>query len=66
MLSLKQEAALQGPLSSEVLDQGDAVGAWTGPRLATILFATAETLKQACILIWRRQGYGQMRAAQDR
>ena len=53
MLSLKQEPALQGPLSSEVLDQGDAVGSWTGPRLAAVLFATAETLKQARTLIWR-------------
>ena len=47
LLSLKsQESQLQGPLSSEVLDQGDAVGAWTGPTLATVLFATAETLGQ--------------------
>lgn len=49
VLSLKQEPQLQGPLSSEVLDQGDAVGAWTGPRLAAVLFATAETLKQVSI-----------------
>jgi hypothetical protein len=44
--SLKQDESLQGSLSSSILDQGDAVGAWTGPRLAAILFPTAETLKQ--------------------
>ena len=48
---LKKEAELQGALSSKVLDQGDAVGAWFGKDqggpLAAILFATSETLKQA-------------------
>lgn len=44
--SLKQDQALQGSLSSSILDQGDAVGAWIGPKLAAILFPTAETLKQ--------------------
>ncbi|CAL5219287.1 g1091 [Coccomyxa viridis] len=47
---LKKEDQLQGPLSSKVLDQGDAVGAWFGKDqggpLAAILFATSETLKQ--------------------
>ena len=47
---LKKEDGLQGPLSSRVLDQGDAVGAWYGKDqggpLAAILFATSETLKQ--------------------
>ena len=47
---LKKEDGLQGPLSSKVLDQGDAVGAWYGKGqggpLAAILFATSETLKQ--------------------
>ena len=47
---LKREAGLQGPLSSRVLDQGDAVGAWYGKDqggpLAAVLFATSETLKQ--------------------
>ena len=47
---LKKEGELQGPLSSKVLDQGDAVGAWFGKDqggpLAAILFATSETLKQ--------------------
>ncbi len=46
--SLKKDEALQGPLSARILDQGDAVGAWTSPRLAAILFPTPETLKQAC------------------
>lgn len=45
--SLKKNDALQGPLSARILDQGDAVGAWTAPRLAAILFPTPETLKQA-------------------
>lgn len=44
---LKKDEALQGPLSARILDQGDAVGAWTSPRLAAILFPTPETLKQA-------------------
>lgn len=47
---LKKDDQLQGPLSSKVLDQGDAVGAWFGKDqggpLAAILFATSETLKQ--------------------
>ena len=47
---LKKEDGLQGPLSSRVLDQGDAVGAWYGKDqggpLAAVLFATSETLKQ--------------------
>ncbi len=47
--SLKKDEALQGPLSARILDQGDAVGAWTAPRLAAILFPTPETLKQACV-----------------
>lgn len=44
--SLKKDEALQGPLSARIVDQGDAVGAWTAPRLAAILFPTPETLKQ--------------------
>ena len=32
VLSLKQEPQLQGPLSSEVLDQGDAVGRLDGAQ----------------------------------
>ena len=51
---LKKEDTLQGPLSSKVLDQGDAVGAWFGKDqggpLAAILFATSETLKQVRFL----------------
>ncbi len=53
---LKKEDQLQGPLSSKVLDQGDAVGAWFGKDqggpLAAILFATSETLKQ--VSFWER------------
>ncbi len=43
--TLKQEYSLTGPIACEVLDQGDAVGAWTSANLAAILFPTAETLK---------------------
>jgi hypothetical protein len=45
--NLKQAPELQGPLGSELLDQGDAVAAWTGANLAAVLFPTAETLRQA-------------------
>ena len=57
---LKKEDRLQGPLSSKVLDQGDAVGAWFGKDqggpLAAVLFATSETLKQVSFLLkcWTR------------
>lgn len=51
--SLKKDEALQGPLSARILDQGDAVGAWTAPRLAAILFPTPETLKQARVDLFR-------------
>ncbi len=55
---LKKEDELQGPLSSKVLDQGDAVGAWFGKDqggpLAAILFATSETLKQVILWTGRR------------
>ncbi|KAK9825457.1 hypothetical protein WJX81_003422 [Elliptochloris bilobata] len=43
---LKQAPDLQGPLRGEVIDQGDAVSAWTGDNLAAVLFPTAETLRQ--------------------
>lgn len=45
---LKKAPELQGPLAGEILDQGDAVSAWTGANLAAVLFPTAETLRQVC------------------
>ncbi len=41
---LKQLPGLDGPLSARVIDDGDAVAAWEGPRLAAVLFPTGETL----------------------
>ena len=43
---LKQTPGLEGPLASEIWDQGDAVGAWRGARLAAVVFPTADTLKR--------------------
>lgn len=42
--AVKQLPGLEGPLSARLLDDGDAVAAWEGPRLAAVLFPTAETL----------------------
>lgn len=42
---LKQLPGLEGPLSAKVIDDGDAVAAWEGPRLAAVLFPTGETLR---------------------
>ena len=44
--TLKQADGLQGPLSAEIWDQGDAVAAWTGAKLAAILFPTAATIER--------------------
>lgn len=41
---LKQLPGLEGPLAARILDDGDAVAAWEGSRLAAVLFPTAETL----------------------
>lgn len=41
---LKQLPGLEGPLSAKVIDDGDAVAAWEGARLAAVLFPTGETL----------------------
>lgn len=40
---VKQLPGLEGPLNAEVLDEGDAVGAWTSKNIATILFPTPGT-----------------------
>lgn len=41
---LKQLPGLEGPLVARILDDGDAVAAWEGGKLAAVLFPTAETL----------------------
>lgn len=46
LLELKKEQALAGKLTPSILDDGDAVGAWTSDGMAAVLFPTAETLKQ--------------------
>lgn len=43
---LKTVPGLEGPLSAKILDDADAVGAWTGDNLALVLFPTAETLAE--------------------
>lgn len=43
---LKQKEGLTGPIDVEIWDQGDAVGAWFGDKLAAVLFPTAETWDQ--------------------
>lgn len=48
--SLRQLEGLSGGLKGEILDQGDAVGAWMGKSLAAVLFPTADTLKQVLTL----------------
>ena len=42
--SMKQLPGLEGPLKADIIDDGDAVCAWTGARLGAVLFPTAETL----------------------
>lgn len=44
--SLKKLPGLEGPLSARILDDGDAVAAWEGARLACVLFPTGETLAE--------------------
>ena len=43
---LKALPGLEGPLSARLLDEADAVGAWTGDNIALVLFPTAETIKE--------------------
>eukprot|EP00878_Enallax_costatus_P013384 GHUV01013995.1.p1 GENE.GHUV01013995.1~~GHUV01013995.1.p1 ORF type:complete len:172 (+),score=39.93 GHUV01013995.1:1063-1578(+) len=52
---LKAKAGLQGPLGVEIWDQGDAVGAWTGDKLAAVLFPTADTIKKLQQLVDKQQ-----------
>ena len=44
--NIKTADGLQGPLSADVWDQGDAVGAWSGKSLAAVLFPTADSMDQ--------------------
>lgn len=41
---LKALDGLQGPLGAEIWDQGDAVAAWSGERLAAVVFPTADSM----------------------
>ena len=41
---LKQQPGLEGPLKPEIIDDADAVGAWSGDSLVLILFPNPETL----------------------
>jgi len=53
------DPALGGPLSAEIWDDGDAVGAWVGTKspLACVLFPTAQTLDRLRALA-DKQGSG--------
>lgn len=41
---LRKLDGMDGPLKAAILDDADAVGAWSGPKLSAVLFPTAETL----------------------
>lgn len=51
---LKSREGLQGPLDVAIWDQGDAVGAWFGDKLAAVLFPTADTLDKLRQLVDRK------------
>eukprot|EP00889_Picochlorum_renovo_P001447 jgi/Picre1/28477/NNA_003881.t1 len=40
----EESSWLEGPLSGKIIDDADAVGAWTGDALGLVLFPTAETV----------------------
>lgn len=42
---VRDAAGLEGKLEAEILDQGDAVGAWYSDTVLCVVFPTAETLK---------------------
>ena len=44
LVQMKTVQGLEGPLKARIIDDADAVGAWTGEKLALILFPTAETV----------------------
>ena len=43
---LRQSSGLQGGLKSEIWDQGDAIGAWMGTKLAAVIFPMPAVLRQ--------------------
>ena len=61
LIQLKKTEGLQGPLRAAIIDDADAVGAWTGDAMSLIVFPTAETVgdvrkiaegtKELCILV---------------
>lgn len=55
------DPSLQGPLSADIWDSGDAVGCWAGSRapLACVLFPTAQTLDRVCELADAQEGVAQ-------
>jgi hypothetical protein len=44
LVQMKNIPGLEGPLSGKIIDDADAVGAWTGDALGLVLFPTAETV----------------------
>lgn len=44
LTQMKNLPGLEGPLSGKIIDDADAVGAWTGDTLGLVLFPTAETV----------------------
>ena len=40
LLGCKRKEGFEGRLDAEILDQGDAVGAWTSPSISAVLFPT--------------------------
>ncbi|GAX75020.1 hypothetical protein CEUSTIGMA_g2466.t1 [Chlamydomonas eustigma] len=48
---VKQAGGLEGPLSAEIWDQGDAVAAYTGTKVAAVLFPTAESMDRLKAMI---------------
>lgn len=44
LVQMKSLPGLEGPLSGKIIDDADAVGAWTGDALRLVLFPTAETI----------------------
>ena len=43
---LRQASGLQGGLNSEIWDQGDAIGAWMGVKLAAVVFPMPDVLRK--------------------
>lgn len=46
LAGLKSVPGLEGPLSGEIWDQGDAVGAWTGKAMNVIVFPTGDIMSR--------------------